>query len=135
MELLLAGTKGGDYIVGCDCKKKMSDALDIFGLKIRYFTRLPLCSRDAKMRFGLWFLKCKIMEAANLNINLPLNFNQVVDLVRQLPYNEKLKLSEVLKKETKQKKENNNILTHFASEKVLAKDWLLPEEDEAWKDL
>lgn len=75
------------------------------------------------------------MKAANLNINLPLNFNQVVDLVRQLPYSEKLKLSEVLKKETKQKPENDNILTHFASEKVLAKDWLLPEEDEAWKDL
>lgn len=75
------------------------------------------------------------MEASNLNINLPLNFNQVVDLVRQLPYKEKLKLSEVLKKETKQKTENDNILNHFASEKVLAKDWLLPEEDEAWKDL
>ncbi|WP_291855209.1 hypothetical protein [Marinilabilia sp.] len=75
------------------------------------------------------------MEAANLNINLPLNFNQVVDLVRQLPYNEKLKLREVLKKETMQKTENNNILTHFASESVLAKEWLLPEEDEAWKDL
>jgi len=26
-------------------------------------------------------------------------------------------------------------MTHFASEKVLIKDWLLPEEDEAWKDL
>lgn len=75
------------------------------------------------------------MEAANLNINLPLNFNQVVDLVRQLPYKEKLKLSEVLKKEMKQKPDNDNILTYFASEKVLAKDWLLPEEDEAWKDL
>lgn len=75
------------------------------------------------------------MEAANLNINLPLNFNQVIDLVRQLPYKEKLKLSEVLKKETKQKTDNDNILTYFASEKVLAKDWLLPEEDEAWKDL
>lgn len=75
------------------------------------------------------------MEAANLNINLPLNFNQVIDLVRQLPYKEKLKLSEVLKKETKQKTDYDNILTYFASEKVLAKDWLLPEEDEAWKDL
>ena len=41
------------------------------------------------------------MKAADLNINLPLNFNQIVDLVRQLPYKEKLKLSEVLKKETK----------------------------------
>ena len=77
----------------------------------------------------------KIMEAANLNLNLPLNFNQLVDLIRQLPYKEKLRLTEVLKKETKQEPENDKILTHFASEKVLAKDWLLPEEDEAWKDL
>ena len=76
-----------------------------------------------------------IMETTNLNINLPLNFKQVVDLVKQLPYDEKLKLSEVLEKETKQKPQNDNISTHFASEKVLAKDWLLPEEDEAWKDL
>ncbi len=75
------------------------------------------------------------MEASKLNINLPLNFKQVVDLVRQLPYNEKLKLSELLEKETKQKPQNDKVLTHFASEKVLAKDWLLPEEDEAWKDL
>jgi len=75
------------------------------------------------------------MGTTNLNINLPLNFSQVIDLVRQLPYSEKLKLSEMLKKETKQKPENDNILTHFTSEKVLAKDWLLAEEDEAWKDL
>ena len=26
-------------------------------------------------------------------------------------------------------------LTHYASEKVLAKDWLTKEEDEVWKDL
>jgi hypothetical protein len=76
-----------------------------------------------------------IMEATNLNINLPLNFKRVVDLVKQLPYDEKLKLSEVLEKETKQKPQNDKVLTHFASEKALAKDWLLPEEDEAWKDL
>jgi hypothetical protein len=75
------------------------------------------------------------MEAANLNINLPLNFNQVVDLVRQLPYKEKLRLNEVLKREINQKMGNDNILTHLASEKVLGKDWLLPEEDETWKDL
>jgi hypothetical protein len=71
----------------------------------------------------------------DLNINLPLNFNQVVDLVKQLPYREKLRLTEVLKNETKQTQGNDKILTHFASEKMLAKDWLLPEEDEAWKDL
>jgi len=26
-------------------------------------------------------------------------------------------------------------LTHFATEKVLAKDWLSPIEDEVWQDL
>lgn len=26
-------------------------------------------------------------------------------------------------------------LTHYASEKVLSKDWLTPEEDKAWQDL
>jgi hypothetical protein len=75
------------------------------------------------------------MKAADFNINLPLNFNQVVDLVKQLSYKEKLKLTEVLKKETKQMPENDKVLTHYASEKVLANDWLLPEEEEAWKDL
>ncbi|HNY53280.1 MAG TPA: hypothetical protein PK727_10835 [Bacteroidales bacterium] len=76
-----------------------------------------------------------MMKAADLNINLPLNFNQLVDLVKQLPYKEKLMLTEVLKKETRQMPENDKVMTHFASEKVLIKDWLLPEEDEAWKDL
>ena len=37
-------------------------------------------------------------------------------------------------------KENTNIvseppMTHYASEKSLAKDWLTPEEDQAWKNL
>jgi hypothetical protein len=30
---------------------------------------------------------------------------------------------------------DDNILTHFASEKVLAKDWLSQEEDIAWQNL
>lgn len=75
------------------------------------------------------------MEAVNININLPLNFNQVVEIIKQLPFNEKLKLSEVLRKETRQYPQNDSIMTHLASENVLAKDWLLPEENEAWKDL
>jgi len=29
----------------------------------------------------------------------------------------------------------DKILTHFASQDVLAKDWLTPEEDLVWKDL
>jgi len=75
------------------------------------------------------------MKAANLNINLPLHFNQVVDLVRQLPYKEKVRLTEVLRKETIQEPLNDSTLTHFASERALAKDWLTAQEDEAWKDL
>ena len=31
--------------------------------------------------------------------------------------------------------EADKTLTHFASEKVLAKDWLTPEEDLAWYNL
>lgn len=73
------------------------------------------------------------MKADNLNINLSLNFNQVVELVRQLPAEDKIRLSEVLKKEASPG--YDVILTYLASEKVLAKDWLLSEEDEAWKDL
>ncbi len=59
------------------------------------------------------FLKFKTIETANLNVSL--NFNQVNDLVKQLPYKEKLKLNEVLKNETKQKLGSDTILTHFAS--------------------
>ncbi|MDR2205021.1 MAG: hypothetical protein LBE36_02525 [Flavobacteriaceae bacterium] len=29
----------------------------------------------------------------------------------------------------------DKLMTHFASEKVLAKDWLTPEEDLAWQHL
>lgn len=75
------------------------------------------------------------MRTANVNINLPLNFNQIVDIIKQLPYNEKIRLTKVLIKDTKQQPENDMVLTHFASENVLAKDWLSTEEDIAWKDL
>lgn len=33
------------------------------------------------------------------------------------------------------KKADENASTALASEKVLAKDWLRPEEEEAWRDL
>lgn len=35
----------------------------------------------------------------------------------------------------KSRKTGEKIETHFASEDSLAKDWLKPEEDEAWKNL
>ncbi|RKX55628.1 MAG: DUF2281 domain-containing protein [Thermodesulfobacteriota bacterium] len=47
----------------------------------------------------------------------PIYWKEVIDFIESL----KLKI---------EKKE-----TLFLSEKSLAKDWLLPEEDEAWKDL
>ncbi|MBI9038168.1 MAG: hypothetical protein JEY97_08560 [Bacteroidales bacterium] len=62
------------------------------------------------------------MEVANNKINIPIDFNQVVEIIKQLPYNEILKLSEVLRMEAEHKKKNDEILTYFASEKVLAKD-------------
>ncbi|TFF30427.1 DUF2281 domain-containing protein [Mucilaginibacter psychrotolerans] len=37
--------------------------------------------------------------------------------------------------ETRPEDATDIILTHFASEKALAKDWLSPEEDIAWQSL
>lgn len=68
------------------------------------------------------------MKSAETNIQLSISFNQIVELVQQLSTNEKIKLRDVLNND-------HEVLTHFASEKALAKDWLLPEEEEAWKDL
>jgi len=75
------------------------------------------------------------MKTAASNINLSINFGQVVDLVKQLPYKEKIKLGEVICKEIRTSIPDDKILTHFASEKTLANDWLSIEEDEAWKNL
>jgi len=75
------------------------------------------------------------MKSAVNSINLPINFNQVVELVKQLPYKEKVKLGEVIRNETQASSGNDKVFTHFASEKILAKDWASPEEDEAWKNL
>jgi len=75
------------------------------------------------------------MRTSADSINLSVNFDQVVDLVKQLPYKEKVKLGEVIRKETRNGIRNDKVFTHIASEKALAKDWLSTEEDEAWKDL
>jgi len=68
-------------------------------------------------------------------INITISYNQLFELVRQLPVREKQKLLTSLIKESFRKSGDDTILTHFASEKTLAKDWLSPEEDKAWKDL
>ena len=75
------------------------------------------------------------METTDFKINLPLSFEQVVDIIRQLSVKEKRKLTEILKKESNKYPENNQILTHISSEDVLSKDWLSDSEDEAWKNL
>lgn len=66
-------------------------------------------------------------------IYLPLQFSQLLEVVQQLSVPDKKKLLSFLIGQQSEKEDN--ILTHFASENVLAKDWLTETEDEAWKDL
>ena len=68
-------------------------------------------------------------------INIPISYNQLFQLVRKLPVSEKQRLLTSLIKESFSMPGDDTIMTHFASEKALAKDWLSPEEDQAWKDL
>ncbi len=72
------------------------------------------------------------MDSQNLNINLPLDFNQLIEMIKQLPLNKKLELKEVLIEEIE---DNDEIKTYTASESTLLKDWMLQEEEEAWKNL
>jgi len=56
----------------------------------------------------------------------------ILEKLKQLPpiyWKEVIDFIEFLKLKIEKKE------TLFLSEKSLAKDWLLPEEDEAWKDL
>lgn len=60
----------------------------------------------------------------NVSIHLPKNY-----------VGKKIEVIAFAIEETFQQSEKEHILTHFASEKTLGKDWLTPEEDKAWKDL
>ena len=44
------------------------------------------------------------MNTANYNLNLSLNFQQVLELIKQLPFKEKKELSKELEKEMRDKK-------------------------------
>ena len=68
-------------------------------------------------------------------INIPISYQQLYQLVKQLPVIEKKKLFSSLLKEGLEKSGDDSVYTHFASEKSLAKDWNTSDEDEAWKDL
>lgn len=64
-----------------------------------------------------------------MNFSLPLTFEQVAQIARQLPKPERKKLVELLKEE------KDSVQTHLASQAILAQDWLTPEEDRAWQHL
>ena len=80
------------------------------------------------------FIRFEVFDMeATLNLNLPMTFQQVAEIVRQLPKSEKIQLSNLLKKEVK--KEKDTVQTHFASQAILAQDWLNSEEEKAWQHL
>ena len=73
------------------------------------------------------------MEAI-LNFNLPLSFQQIAEMVRQLPKPEKIQLAKLLQSEVEQT-EKGSPQTHFASQAILGQDWLNQEEEKAWQHL
>ena len=95
----------------------------------RNLALLPLLSVTSCKGYSDY--KVHIMQTSTKNISLSIKFNQVVELVKQLPYEEKVKLGEVIRKETETNIEDDKVFTHLASERSLAKDWLSSIEDEA----
>lgn len=67
--------------------------------------------------------------ASTMNFNLPLTFEQVAQIARQLPKPEREKLAEMLQQE------KDAVQTHLASQATLGQDWLTLEEDSAWQHL
>ena len=72
------------------------------------------------------------MNTQNYNIDIPLSFNKLIEIIKQLPLKKKLELKDVLIEDIE---EHDEIKTYPASESSLRKDWLLEEEEEAWKNL
>ena len=69
------------------------------------------------------------MEATQLSV--PVTPNQIINLARQLPREDKKRLLDLLNEEV----EVEDIRTHLASEQVLGKDWLNKTEERAWQHL
>lgn len=63
-----------------------------------------------------------------------ISFDQLINLIKQLSAQDRLKLEKYLRRETSTIGEDK-IVTHIASESVLANDWLSLEEDQAWENL
>lgn len=68
----------------------------------------------------------------NLSIPIQITFAQLLDAIDQLSKQEQHQL---LLHVLRRHEEDNLRVTHFASERVLAKDWNTSIEDEAWRDL
>ncbi|MEZ4776726.1 MAG: hypothetical protein R3D00_26355 [Bacteroidia bacterium] len=66
-----------------------------------------------------------------LHLTIPLSFNQLFDLIKQLPVQDKKRLLSFLLINSTE----DAPLTHLAAESTLAKDWNKPEEDLAWENL
>ena len=64
-------------------------------------------------------------ENQHISITLPANFVGKQIEVIAFPIDEAVDTHDI----------PDNLLTYFASEKSLAKDWLSPEEDKAWQNL
>lgn len=69
------------------------------------------------------------METSQLN--LPVTINQLISLARQLPREDKKRLLDLLNQDV----ESEELRTHWASEQVLAKEWLNETEEQAWQHL
>jgi hypothetical protein len=68
-------------------------------------------------------------------VYLPLQFNQILDIVKQLGAKERQQLLLFLLGRQPFEQDDAVLLTHFATESVLAKDWLTETEDTAWQSL
>lgn len=68
----------------------------------------------------------------NLSIPIQISFARLLDAVDQLS---KVEQHQLLLHVLRRHEEDNLIVTHFASETVLAKDWGSSMEGEVWGDL
>ena len=75
------------------------------------------------------------MTTPTHQIYLPLQFNQVLEIIKQLSATERQKLLLFLLGRQAQSDNDDAPLTHFASERTLTREWLTDEEDAAWQNL
>lgn len=75
------------------------------------------------------------MNSQHIQLNVPLNFNQVIDIVKQLSPNEKKQLSKVLESE---KHEDNSEINEYHKQIVAKRLQNLDENPQtglSWKDI